>query len=75
MDHLRHQKYENKQLKSSTLELENYFKSVNISVNDMDKFEKKKPTKKKTFTKNTWNDCYNWLINLIPEPIKSRGRG
>ena len=41
MDHLRHQKYENKQLKSSTLELENYFKSVNISVNDMDKFEKK----------------------------------
>ena len=53
MDHLRHQKYENKQLKSSTLELENYFKSVNISVNDMDKFEKKEPTKKKTFTKNT----------------------
>ena len=41
----------------------------------MDKFEKKEPTKKKTFTKNTWNDCYNWLINLIPEPIKSRGRG
>ena len=35
--------------------------------------KKKEPAKKKTFTKNTWNDCYSWLINLIPEPIKSRG--
>ena len=35
MDHLRHQKYKNKGL-------ENNFKLINISVNDMDKFEKKK---------------------------------
>ena len=28
MDHLRHQKYKNKQLKNSTLELENNFKPI-----------------------------------------------
>ena len=51
MDHLRHQKYKNKGL-------ENNFKLINISVNDMDKFEKKKKelTKKRTCTKNT---CYD----------------
>ena len=37
MDHLRHHKYQNKQLKNSTLELENNFKPINISINDMDK--------------------------------------
>ena len=36
MNPLRHQKYKNKQL-----ELENNFKPINISINDMDKFEKK----------------------------------
>ena len=41
MDHLRHQKSKNKPLKNSTLELENNFKPINISINDMDKFEKK----------------------------------
>ena len=46
MDHLTHQKYNNKRL-------ENNFKSINISINDMDKFEKKELTKKRTFTKNT----------------------
>ena len=51
MDHLRHQKYKNKQL-------ENNFKPINISINDIDKFEKKR-TKKKTFTKNTSYDWYN----------------
>ena len=60
MDHLRHQKYKNKQI-------ENNFKPINISINDIDKFEKKELTKKKTFTKNTSYDWYNWLI---PEPIK-----
>ena len=50
-DHLRHQKYKNKQL-------ENNFKPINISINDIDKFEKKR-TKKKTFTKNTSYDWYN----------------
>ena len=40
----------------------------------MDKFEKKEPTKKRTFTKNNWYDWYDWLINFIPEPtIKSKG--
>ena len=29
MDHLRHQEYENKQLKNTTLELENNLKSIN----------------------------------------------
>ena len=49
MDHLRHQKYKNKSLKDKwvlkvkniILELENYFKPINILINDMDKFEKK----------------------------------
>ena len=34
MDHLRHQKYKNKQLKNSTLEFENNFKPIIISIND-----------------------------------------
>ena len=63
MDHLRHQKYKNKRL-------ENNFKTINISINDMDKFEKKELTKKRTFTKNIWYDWYNWLIKYIPEPLK-----
>ena len=37
MEHLRHQKYKNKQL-------QNNFKVINISINDTDKFEKKKRT-------------------------------
>ena len=64
MDHLRHQKYKTKRL-------ENDFKAINISINDMGKLEKTKElTKKRTFTKNTWDDWYDWLINYIPEPIK-----
>ena len=39
MGHLRHQKYKNKQLKNSTLELENDLKPINISINDMDESE------------------------------------
>ena len=35
MDHMRHQKYKNEQL-------ENDFRTINISINDIDKFEKKK---------------------------------
>ena len=27
-------------------------------------------TKKKTFTKNTWYNWYDWLIKYIPNPIK-----
>ena len=56
MDHLRHQKCKNKQLKNSTLELENDFKQSNISMNDMEKFEKKELTKNRTFTRSSWND-------------------
>ena len=41
VDHLRHQQYINKQLKNSILELENNYKPINISINYMDKFEKK----------------------------------
>ena len=59
MDHLRHQKYKNKQLKNSILELENNFKPINISINDMNKFEKKELTKKRAFTKNNWYDWYD----------------
>ena len=36
----------------------------------MNKFEKKELAKKRTFTKNTWYDRYDWLINCIAEPIK-----
>ena len=73
MDHLENQKYKRKQLtntrvlkvKSSTLELENDFKPTNVSVNDMDKFEKK------NYQKNTCYNYYNWLINYISELIKN----
>ena len=70
MNHLRHHKCQNKQLQSSTLELQNNFKPINISINDMDIFEKKERTKKRTCTKNTWYDWYDCLINYIPESIK-----
>ena len=63
MDHLRHQKYENKQLnitwvlkvRNSCLELENdIYICIYIPINDMDIFWKKKElTKKKTFTEHT----------------------
>ena len=56
MDNLKHQKYKNKQLKNSTLELQFVFELNNISINDMGKFEKKIP-KKRTFTKKPW---YDW---------------
>ena len=64
MDHLRHQKYKDKRWEKD-------FKPINISINDIDKFEKKELTKKIVFTKNTWYDCYDWLINYIPEPTKT----
>ena len=55
MDYLRHEKHKNKRL-------ENNFMTINISINHIDKFEKKELTKKKTFTKYTWYDCYGYLI-------------
>ena len=48
---MRHQKYKNKQLKNTPLELENNFKLINISVNDMDKFEKKRTNKEENICK------------------------
>ena len=41
MNHLRHQKHKNKQLKNSNLELKNNVKPINIFINDIDKFKKK----------------------------------
>ena len=61
MDHLRHQKYKNKRL-------QNNFKLINISINYMDKFEKKELTKKRTFTKILI--ILTMLINYILELIK-----
>ena len=51
MDHLRYQKYKNKQLKKSTLELENSFNPINVSVNDTDKFGKKRSNKEENIYK------------------------
>ena len=56
---MRHQKCKNK--------LE---KPINVSIRDMDKFEKKKIIKKRAFTKNTWYSWHSRLIKYIPEPIK-----
>ena len=41
MDHLRQLKYKTKRLENSILELGNNFNAINISINDMDKYEKK----------------------------------
>ena len=41
MDHLGQQKHKDKQLKNNTYELENCFKPIDISINDMDKLEEK----------------------------------
>ena len=48
MGHLRHQKYINKRLKNRTM-------------NDMDKFEKKEVTKRRTFNKKL--EWLVWLVN------------
>ena len=71
MDNLRYQKYKSKQLKNNTLDIENNFNPINISINDMDKFKKKKKlAEKKTFTKKIWYDWYYWLINYLSELIE-----
>ena len=43
-----------------------FFKSIIVSIDDMDKFELKEMKKIRSI-KNTW---YDWLINYIPEPIR-----
>ena len=65
MNQLRHQNHKNKQLnnalqnkilkvKISRLELSKNFKPINVSIDDMDRLEERKITKKKTFAKKTW---------------------
>ena len=46
MDHLRYQKYKSKRLK-------NNFKLINISINNVDKFKKKKTNKKENIYEKT----------------------
>ena len=48
--------------------LENNFETIKISINDVDKFEKKRSNKEENIYKNI---LYDWLINYIPEPIKN----
>ena len=48
-----------------------FFKSIIVSIDDMDRFEKWE-MKKIRRVKNTW---YDWLINYIPEPIRKSGGG
>ena len=42
-----------------------FFKTINLSIDDMEKFDQKDMDKKRPI-KNTW---YYWLINCIPEAI------
>ena len=72
MNRLRHQKYKVLKIKNKIVELENDFNSINISMNNMDKFEKR-TNKEQNIYKNNWYDWCDWLINYIPEPIKNRG--
>ena len=44
-----------------------FFKPISVPIDDMDRFEQN-GKKKKWHVKNTW---YDWLINYIPNPIKS----
>ena len=44
-------------VKNSPLESKKDFKPIKVSMDDMDKFEEKQITEKRTFAKNT---CYNW---------------
>ena len=62
-------------VKNCNFELENGFKTINTSINDIGNFLKKELTKNRAFTKNTWHNWYDWLINYIPEPIKKTVRG
>ena len=47
-----------------------FFKSIMVSVDDLDKFEQK-VMKKIRPIKNTW---YHWLVNYIPESIRKTSR-
>ena len=42
-----------------------FFKPINLSIDDMEKFDQKDMVKKRPI-ESTW---YDWLINCIPEAI------
>ena len=46
-----------------------FLKPINVSIDDMGKFEEKEMIKKRPFVKSTW---YNWLINYIDKTIKKQ---
>ena len=63
MKHLKYQKCNNKntrilKVKNSTLKLEKCYKSIIISMSNMDKFGKKE-LRKRTFAKKMLYDWYN----------------
>lgn len=64
-----------KELKNTKIrEIEKlFFKSINVSTNDMDKSGEKERMKKRPFAKNTCFDWYNLLINYIPESSIKNG--
>ena len=43
-----------------------FFKSIKVSIDDMDKFEQNEMKEVRPI-KNTW---YDWLIHYIPEPFR-----
>ena len=55
----------------SSPKLKKGFKSIKVSIDDMDKMEENKIMEKRTFAKNTWYYRYDWLMNYITEPIKN----
>ena len=46
-----------------------FFKPIIVSIDDMDRIEKKGNEENKRPIKSIW---YDWLINYIPEPIRKR---
>ena len=60
-------------VKNSPFELEKGFKPINLSIDNMDKFEENELTKNNTLAKIIWYDWYDWLINYIHESIKTVG--
>ena len=42
--------------------MKSFFKAINVSIDDIEKFEEKEIINKIPFVKSSW---YNWLINKI----------
>ena len=45
---------------------EKHFKPINVPINDMDKFEEKKITKKRIFAKKHLVQTSNWFLCVVP---------